>query len=223
MIYRGCVRAGGICLAEPVRKRSSGWVTRDYKEDGSSIELRAKDIDVVFVYLVVMLCVLIAVGGISESEMRLKPSGYTIRVAATAVIGIIIIGILVYQTYVSMQVRRVRIDSRGVLFTIGKQLRTKIPWKELTSVRCYEREGGFTMGKTIRGIEFVGRNSPKSSSAIFSRKRDVMRMESDVYGQESLEKTIRVVRYYLTKHKFEAKLDEWEKVDMFIFSDGTKI
>jgi hypothetical protein len=170
--------------------------------------------------------ILIAMGGIIESEWRLHTlkghEGYMTKIAITGVIGSVLLAIFLYFLFASTFIWRVRFDSRGVIFTIGKSLKTKIPWKDVRFVRCYEREGGFSMGKTIRGLELKGRNPSTSVIPIFSKYRDVLRMESDVWGQESLDKTVNVIRVYNQKYDFKAKIDEWETTDKFMFESDSK-
>jgi hypothetical protein len=44
----------------------------------------------------------------------------------TVIVGCVLIGIFVYYLYLSTLILRIRLDSRGLLFTMGKSLKTKI-------------------------------------------------------------------------------------------------
>jgi hypothetical protein len=169
---------------------------------------------------VVLLGVLIAIGGITESELRHHDKGYMTRVAATGIAGGVIIGIFLYLLWLSILVLRMRFDHRGIIYTRGKTLMTKIPWKDVREVHCYEREGGIAKNKTVRGFELRGKNPPTSVIPLFSRNRDIIRMESDVWGQESLDKTVSVIRHYREKYHFDAEIDEWAQTDQFMFVSG---
>jgi hypothetical protein len=135
--------------------------------------------------------------------------------AVLGIAGGIALGIVVYFLYVSIQVKRVRLDQRGMIYTIGKSLKEKLPWDDIGSIKCYERHGGFTMNKTIRGIEFTRKNPPKS---LMGGSKSAFKMESDVFGQESLDKTVRVIQFYREKHDFKAQVDKWETDENFILS-----
>lgn len=156
--------------------RQSGWITRDYKEDGSLIDAKTKDFDIALVYLVIVFCVIIAMGGITESEWRHNSPKW--RLAVAPIIGGVVLGILLYIIYVSVQIKRVRLDQRGAIYTVGGRLKAKIAWKDVSSAECYQRQGGLTMNEEIKGIR------------ITSKTGTVLKMESDVFGQESLDKTI---------------------------------
>ena len=98
-----------------------------------------------FIYIAILLGVVIAIGGITESELRHHDKGYLTRIAAAGAVGGVLLAIFLYLLYLSTLIHRIRFDSRGILYTVGRGLRTKMPWKDVRSVSCYEREGGFTM------------------------------------------------------------------------------
>lgn len=159
-------------------------------------------------FLVVLFCVLIAAGGIAESELRHKASGWQARVGATAVAGAVVLGIIGVMMYQSTLVKRIRFDERGMIYTRGRKLMAKIPWKDVESVSTFERQGGFTMGKAIRVVE------------IKAAGQKPFRIESDPWGQDSLDRTVQTVRHYNKAHDFDAAVEKWESTDKFMFSSG---
>ena len=194
--------------------RPSGWITRDYREDGSLIDIKTKDFDIAFIYFVVIFCILIAVGGLAWDEST-KGSNLWWHYAAMGIAGGIALVVVIYFMYFSMQVKRVRIDQRGLIYTIGKKLEAKLPWDDVGSIKCYERNGGFTMSKTIRGIEFTTKHPEKS---IMGGVQSLFKMESDLFGQESLDKAVKVIQFYHEKHDFKAQVDKWESGEKYILS-----
>ena len=137
------------------------------------------------------------------------------HLAVVAVAAGIYLAVVTYKLWTSTLVRRVRLDRRGIIFTVGKSLQNRIPWDDLKSVRCYERQGGFTMSEKIRGIEYKAKSQTR---AFIGMKDNSFKMESDVYGQESLDKTVRVIQFYHEKYDFKAKVDKWESGDKYLFA-----
>jgi len=161
-------------------------------------------------------------GGLLDYEIRHRYSTFYYRVSAIVIVGLVIVSIIIYLIYASMLIKRVRIDSRGILFLSGKSMIAKMSWKNVANVRCYEREGGITLSKTIRGIEFKSKIPDNSFLENLGFSKSSLKMESDNYGQESLDKTVAVVRFYKKKYDFDTEIDEWEKSDKYMFSKSSK-
>ena len=206
---------GGVLLAQAT-PRPSGWITRDYTEDGSQIDIKTKDVDFAFVYLVFLMCAIIAAGGLTYDINKGTVQPW--RTGAVWSGAGIFMGIVLFLLFRSMQVRRIRIDQRGAIYTIGSRLKMKIPWKEVRSVRAYEREGGFTMSETIRGIEISPMTPPSKFADIFGVGSNSLKIESNLFGQESLEKSIRVILFYKKKYDFKANVESWETTSKPLFS-----